>query len=434
MSNIDLTKRAEEILNRVPFFTKVNIFLKASGPGVVTGAADDDPSGIATYTVAGAQYGHSFLWAALLTWPMMASVQMACAHLAMMSGEGLASALAKKFPRWVMILICISLFLANTLNVGADLSAMADCAELLTGWSSHFFVLLFGAAISYATIRLRYAKIASVLKWLALSLFAYVATAIIAKPDWTEVLKATFIPEWPHGPGYMETLVAILGTTISPYLFFWQASQEVEEKKAHGQKSLVRRRGATHVQILERKLDVRIGTLFSNVVMFFIILSASLTLHAHGQTDIATTAQAAAALAPLAGKSASILYTIGLLGVGLLAIPTLMGSAAYACAETFRWRQGLDMTFVKARAFYAIIVLSAIFGMLFDLLNLNPIRVLYYSAVLNGLLAPFLLWGILQVIRDPKIMYGQTAPKTRQAIVFVTMLFMFAAAIAMCFT
>jgi Mn2+/Fe2+ NRAMP family transporter len=422
---------AEQILDRLPLVHKIKLIIKCSGPGVITGAADDDPSGIATYTVAGARFGHSFLWAALITWPMMASVQMACAQLGLMSGEGLAAALRKKFPHPVMVTMCMLLFLANTLNVGADLAAMADCAQLLTGWSSHFFVVFFGVLTAVATIYLRYAQLASVLKWLALSLFAYIITAIIQKPDWFSVLAAALVPHIPAGGEGWSTLVAILGTTISPYLFFWQASQEIEEKKAAGEMSLYKRRGATAQQIFERRIDVTTGTLFSNVVMFFIILSASLTLNHAGLTEIATSREAAEALAPLAGRFSSLLYTLGLLGVGMLAIPTLTGSAAYACAETFRWRQGLDMKWIKARAFYAVILASGIFGVLFDLFEFNPIKALLYSAILNGLLAPFLLGGILLVVRDRKIMNGNPAPWFRQLILFITMIFMFAAAIGM---
>lgn len=426
-----MTNPAEQILDRLPLFRKIKLLIKYSGPGVVTGAADDDPSGIATYTVAGARYGQSFLWVAILTWPLMAVVQMACAHLAMESGQGLAAALRKKYPRWVLIAVCIGLFIANTLNVGADLSAMADCAELLSGWSSHFFVILFGALISVATIYLRYAQISSVLKWLALSLFAYVVTALIEKPDWLAVAKDVFQPHMISGSDGWATLVAILGTTISPYLFFWQASQEVEEKKANGAMTLHARKGTTSQQVFERRVDVITGTLFSNLVMFFIILSASLALNAHGKTEIESSRQAAEALAPLAGKFSSILYSIGLLGVGFLAIPTLTGSAAYACAETFRWRQGLDLSWVRARAFYAVIVVSSLLGVVFDLFHFNPIKALFYSAVVNGLLAPFLLYGILTVVRDRKIMNGHPAPKWRQAVLFITMLFMFGAAAAM---
>jgi Mn2+/Fe2+ NRAMP family transporter len=368
---------------------------------------------------------------AWLTWPLMAMVQMSCAHLAMMSGQGLAAALTKKFPRGVMIAICVSLFFANTLNVGADLAAMADGAELLTGWSSHFFVIFFGVVTTYATVRLRYVQIASVLKWLALSLLAYVITAFLEKPDWFDVLKFALVPHIPDGSKGWQMVVAILGTTISPYLFFWQASQEVEEKKAAGEHTLSERRGASASQIFERKVDVAAGTLLSNGVMFFIILSSSLVLHANGKVEIESSKQAAEALAPLAGKFSSLLYTFGLLGVGLLAIPTLTGSTAYACAETFRWRQGLDVEWLKARAFYGVILVSGLFGILFDLMKFNPIQALYYSAVINGVLSPFLLAGILIVIRDVKIMNGNPAPLFRQVVLLITMLFMFAALVFM---
>jgi Mn2+/Fe2+ NRAMP family transporter len=317
------------------------------------------------------------------------------------------------------------------LNVGADLSAMADCTELLTGWSSHFFVIFFGILTAAGTVYLRYAQIASVLKWLALSLFAYILTAVIQKPDWLSVVSASFVPHIPAGPGGWSMLVAILGTTISPYLFFWQASQEVEEKKAVGGSSIFKRRGASARQLFERRIDVTMGTLFSNLVMFFIILSASLTLNQAGKTQIETSRQAAEALAPLAGHLSSLLYSLGLLCVGMLAIPTLSGSAAYAFAETFRWRQGLDRSWLKARSFYVVILASGFFGILFDLLRFNPIKALVYSAVLNGLLAPFLLAGILIVVRDRKIMNGNPVPKLRQLILLITMIFMSAAAVGM---
>ena len=330
-------------------------FLHSAGPGVITGAADDDPSGIGTYTIAGAQLGTRFLWTALLTWPLMASVQMACARIGMVTGQGLASALKRKFPRPVLIGISLALFLANTLNVGADLSAMADSAEMLSGISSHIFVIIFGVLISIATVQLRYYHIAKVLKWLALTLFAYIAVAFIIGPDWKDVFKDTFIPHWPAESAEWATLVAILGTTISPYLFFWQASQEVEEEKSSGRNTIAKRQGATDEEILTRKYDVGMGTFFSNLVMYFVILSAALTLHKHGITNIQTSKEAAEALKPLAGRFASLLYTVGIIGVGLLAIPTLTGSAAYALAETFNWNQGLDAKLFKAKAFYAVV-------------------------------------------------------------------------------
>ncbi len=270
-----------------------------------------------------------------------------------------------------------------------------------------------------------------ILKWLALCLFAYVITAFVVKPEWSTILHDTFIPTWPKDHDTWQNLVAILGTTISPYLFFWQSSQEVETEKAKGRRMLVQRQNATSREIIDRKLDVGTGTFFSNFVMYFIILTAAVTLHAHGITKIDTSKQAAEALRPLAGQLAYFLYTAGLIGVGLLAIPTLTGSAAYAFAETFHWKEGLDLPMKRARAFYGVIVFSTIVGIAMDFLNINPVKALFWTAVINGVLAPFLLVGILWVACDRKIMNGQPSSMLSRVLVSVTMLLMFGAAIAM---
>ena len=406
-------------------------FWSALGPGLVTGAADDDPSGIATYSIAGAHLGTSLLWTAFLTWPLMAFVQMTCARIGMITGRGLAGAMRVKLPRWILVVICVALLGANTINIAADLAGMADAAEMLTGWNSHAFVVLFGVGISGAIIRFRYFQIANVLKWLSLVLFAYVVTAIHLRPDWAGVLRDAVRPSLPASPEGWAILVAILGTTISPYLFFWQASQEVEEEKALGRRILVRRKGATRGEILTRRVDVGTGTFFSNLVMFFIILTTALTLHRHGVTRIETSKQVAEALRPLAGRFAEVLYTVGLVGVGLLAIPTLSGSAAYAFAETFGWRQGLDRRLKSARYFYAVVALSTAAGIALDFLNVDPVKALYWSAVLNGLLAPFLLIGIMLVATDSKIMCGQPSGRLALAVIAATTLLMFAAAVGM---
>ena len=406
-------------------------FLSILGPGLITGAADDDPSGIATYSIAGAQLGTTLLWTAFITWPLMAPVQMMCARIGMVTGKGLAGALRQKFPRQLIAVAAIALLLANTINVGADLSGMADAAEMLTGLNSHWFVVLFGLSIAFATVLFRYHQLAGVLKWLALSLFAYVVTAFLVRPDWGTILHDTFVPTWPHGHEAWATLVAILGTTISPYLFFWQASQEVEEEKAMGRRMVMQRRNATDREIRNRKIDVGVGTFFSNLVMYFIILTTALTLHRNGITDITTTKQAAGALAPLAGRFASTLFTLGILGVGLLAIPTLTGSAAYAFAETFQWKEGLDQKFKSAKAFYGVILLSTIMGIVLDFANINPVKALFWTAVINGLLAPFLLVGILLVASDSKIMCQQPSSMLGRTIVGLTALLMLGAAIGM---
>lgn len=413
------------------FGGRVRRFANAIGPGVITGAADDDPSGVATYSVAGAELGTTMLWTAFLTWPLMAAVQMMCARIGMVTGMGLAAALRKKFPKSLVAVAAVALLFANTINVGSDLAGMADAAEMVSGMSSHFFVVAFALAISWATIRLRYYQIARVLKWLCLVLFAYVIAAVHLKPNWSLISRAAFIPSLPHSKEEWQTLVAILGTTISPYLFFWQASQEVEHEKAAGLKTIKERRGATENEIAERRFDVGIGTFFSNFVMFFIILTTAITLHVHGVTNPLTSREVAEALRPLAGDFSYWLYTLGLLGVGFLAIPTLTGSAAYAFAELLRWRQGLDEKLNKAQSFYGVVLLSTIVAVLIDLTGINPIRALYWTAVVNGVLAPFLLIGILVVAGDRKLMVGQPSSTLNRIVVGLVTAAMFLAAIAM---
>jgi NRAMP (natural resistance-associated macrophage protein)-like metal ion transporter len=401
------------------------------GPGLITGAADDDPSGIATYSIAGAQLGTSLLWTALLTWPLMAAVQMMCARIGMVRGEGLAAALRKRIPKPFVIVATFSLLLANTINVAADLAGMADAAEMLTGLSAHVYVVVFGVGIGIAMVHLRYDRIASTLKWLALALFAYVITAFQVGINWGEVVRSALVPSWPQSSEAWAMLVAILGTTISPYLFYWQASQEVEEEKAHGQSTHASRRGATGREILDRKLDVGVGTFFSNLIMFFIILTTALTLHTHGITKIETSRQAAEALRPLAGGFAATLFTLGVLGVGFLAIPTLAGSAAYAFAETFGWRQGLDRKMAGARRFYFIVGISTAAGIALDFAKINPLKALYWTAIINGLLAPFLLVGVLLVASSRKLMEQQPSSVLGRAAVVLATLLMFGAAIGM---
>lgn len=406
-------------------------FWKSLGPGIVTGAADDDPSGIATYSIAGAQFGTALLWTALFTWPLMIAVQTMCARIGMVTGQGIAGALRHKFPRPVLVVAAIALFLANTINVGADLTGMADAAELLTGINSHVWVIIFGVGIAFATIRLRYETIASGLKWLALVLIAYVVTALYVGPTWSEVARDTFIPRMPKLGGVWATLVAILGTTISPYLFFWQASQEVEEEKGLGRRRLADRVGAKPNEIRTRKIDIGIGTFFSNAAMFFIILATALTLHKAGLTRLETSREVAQALTPLAGRFASLLYTVGLLGTGALAIPTLAGSGAYAFAEIFGWRQGMDEPYNRAPGFYATFICSVALGIAMDFARVNAVSALYWTAVINGVLAPFLLVGILIAASDKELMHGQASSLLGRVVVGLTTAIMFAAAIGM---
>ncbi len=408
-------------------------FFALLGPGVVTGAADDDPSGIVTYSIAGAQLGTTMLWTALLSWPLMYSVQMMCARIGMVSGAGLMDALRKKFPQPVLIGLGLALFIANTINVGADLSGMADVMNLLTDVPTGLWVVVFGLGIIIATVRFRYAAIASILKWLAAVLFAYVITAFLVHPNWHEVLAATFLPSALKTHTQWATLVAILGTTISPYLFFWQASQEIEEGKAKGQVTRASRRGATPNELRNRAIDVGLGGFFSNLIMYFIILTTALTLHQHGITQIQSSKDAVQALKPFAGQFAALLYATGLVGVGFLAIPTLAGSAAYAFTEIFGFRQGLDETLFRARAFYGVLTLSILLGIGLTFTHIKPVDALFWTAVINGVLAPFLLVGILMVASDRKIMRNQPSSRSAQIVVGLTTLGMFAAAAGLFF-
>jgi NRAMP (natural resistance-associated macrophage protein)-like metal ion transporter len=410
---------------------RVRQFLASIGPGVITGAADDDPSGIATYSSAGALLGTSMLWTAFITWPLMGVVQFMCARVGMVTGQGLGAHFRRKFPLWIVLAFSVALLAANSINIGADLSGMADAAQLLTRIPGIILVGLFGLGITAATIFFPYQRIANILKWLALVLLAYIAAAFMAGGSWAGVLRDTFVPSLPKGKDAWGMLVAILGTTISPYLFYWQASEETEEEKTKGRMSVASRRGASGDEIINRKIDVGIGTFFSNLVMYFIILTTALTLHRHGITRIDTSEQAAKALGPIAGPFCSLLYTVGIIGTGFLAIPTMSGSAAYAFAETFRWREGLDNPLSKAPAFYSIIILSTLIGIGLNFAHVNPVRALYWSAVLNGLLAPFVLVAILVVASDRKLMCGQPSSPPSRIIVAVTTLLMFAAGVGM---
>jgi NRAMP (natural resistance-associated macrophage protein)-like metal ion transporter len=406
-------------------------FLATLGPGLVTGAADDDPSGIATYSIAGAQLGTALLWTALYLWPLMAAVQMMCARIGMVTGEGLATVLRRRFPQPVLIAVAVALLLANTINIGADLGGMADAASMLTGLNSKWFVVGFGIAIAYATVRLRFRQIAGTLKWLALALAAYAITACFVHPAWRTVLRDSFVPNLPPGRDTWATLVALFGTTISPYLFFWQTAQEVEGEIVDGRRARIRQEGATPKELLDRKVDVGFGTWSSNAAMYFIILATASTLHAHGIIHIESSRQAALALRPLAGPFAATLYTVGIVGVGLLAIPTLAGSAAYAFAEIFHWQAGLDQRLRRAPLFYFVLLLATGTGVGLGFAQIDAMRALFWSAVLNGLLAPFLMVGILIVASDRKLMNGQPSSLRNRIAVGIATLAMFLAAIGM---
>lgn len=379
-------------------------YFKTLGPGLVTGASDDDPSGITTYSVAGASLGLGMLWTALATFPLMAAIQLVCARIGLVTGRGLAGAVRLHYPRPLLYAACAILLVANVFNITADLGGMADATEMLTGIPALVFVPLFGGLILGVTVYSSYATFARGLKWLTAVLLAYVLTAFIAQPDWASVLRATIVPAMPIDATSVGTLVGLLGTTISPYLFFWQASQEVEEERALGRRTLAQRRGASREEMHDARVDVTTGMGFSNVVMYFIILTAASTLHRAGVHDIVSSRDAAEALRPLAGEAAYLLYSLGIIGTGLLAVPVLAGSASYAVAELFGWRAGLDLPPRRARRFYLVLGGAIVAGMALELFDSNPIRLLFLAAVLNGLLAPPLLLLVMLVGNNRRIM------------------------------
>ena len=404
------------------------------GPGVVTGASDDDPSGIGTYSAAGASLGYATLWTALLTFPLMTAVQYMCAKVGMVTGEGLAGVLRRHYPRWVLYPAVAALVVANTLNAGADIGAIAAGINLLVPISQKWLVFPVGVTILVIQVWGSYRLIANVFKWLCLALFAYIGAAFLSRPDWGEVAEGTFLPEIHLDSAYLVTLVAILGTTISPYLFFWQSSQEVEEEKALGRRWLWQRLGATDRELRYAWWDVAIGMFFSNVVMYFIILATASTLHRAGQTDIADAAQAAEALRPLAGAAATGRLARGLIGTGLLAVPILTTSGAYAVCEAFGWPSGLDERPGKAPQFYGIIAASTAAGILFNYAGVNPISALFWTAVLNGFLAPPLLVVLMLVAGNRAIMGRRVNGLTLSVVGWITTALMFAAAAGLVFT
>ncbi len=382
----------------------IKAFLGNLGPGLVTGAADDDPSGISTYSQAGAAFGYGLLWTALLSFPLMVAIQLMCARIGIVTRRGLASVLRKHYPPWMLWFACILLLIGNTINIAADLSGMAAGAELLTNVKRSYFVPAFAVTIMLFLMYGSYALLLKIFKWLTLVLFAYVIAAFLAKPVWLDVLKGTLLPSISFKADYLFTFVAIMGTTISPYLFFWQAAQEVEADEALNKDIGDRPRRSLERELRSARTDVVSGMFVSNFVMYFIILTAGATLHAHGHTNVQTAAEAAKALEPVAGKAASLLFTLGLVGTGLLGVPVLAGSAAYAVAEAAAWRRGMDTQPHQARNFYIVMATSMLIGVALTFSPIDPIRLLLWSAVINGMLAPPLIVIVLVICNNSKVM------------------------------
>jgi NRAMP (natural resistance-associated macrophage protein)-like metal ion transporter len=388
-------------------------WFKKLGPGLVTGAADDDPSGIATYSQAGAGFGLGLLWTIVFTYPLMVAIQLVSARIGQVTGHGLETNIRRHFPAWLLYAVVGLLLVANTINIAADISAMADAARLLVGGPSRAYVLCFGALSILLQVFVPYSQYVKLLKWLTLALLAYVATVFVVKVPWAQVAVRAFVPNIALNADSITMIVAIFGTTLSPYLFFWQASQEVEEQRADA--DAVALKGAPVPfarKVLERvKVDTFIGMGFSNLVAFFIILTTAVTLNAQGVTSIETSAQAADALRPIAGEFAFLLFSLGIIGTGLLAVPVLAGSAAYAMAGTFRWKNSLEHRPAAAKRFYGIIVISILAGVAINFMPIDPIKALYWSAVINGVISVPIMVVMMLLVTRVKVMGKLILPR-----------------------
>ncbi len=415
--------------------TKSESLLKKLGPGLITGAADDDPSGIATYSQAGAQFGFSMLWTVLFTFPLMVGIQIVSARIGRVSGHGLATNIRRHYPAWLLYSIVGLLLVANTINIAADIAAMGEALRLLIGGHAHFYAIGFGVVSLGLQIFIPYTRYVRVLKWLTLALLAYVATVFVVHTQWLHVLKGTFLPHLSWKPEYVTTVVAVFGTTISPYLFFWQASQEVEEQRVNPQaKPLVEAPDQAGANFRRIKVDTYIGMGFSNMVAFFIILTTAVTLNAHGVTDIQSSAQAAEALRPIAGEFAFWLFSAGIIGTGLLAVPVLAGSAAYAMAGTFQWEGSLESNAMSAKRFYSIIAISTLIGVALCFTPIDPIKALYWSAVLNGVISVPIMTLMMLMAASPEIMGQFTITKKLKVLGWLASLMMALAVASMILT
>jgi NRAMP (natural resistance-associated macrophage protein)-like metal ion transporter len=382
---------------------KIKEFIKKIGPGFITGASDDDPSGIATYAQTGAAFGYSQLWTSVFSFPFMTVVQEMCGRIGIVTGKGIAGIVKQHYLKSVLYVMVFLLTIANTVNIGADLGAMAASAKLVVGLP--FEVLLLGLSISTLLLQvfIPYITYAKYLKYLTLSLFAYIATAFFVKQNWSNIAIATFIPTITFSKEYLLNIVAVLGTTISPYLFFWQASEEVEEKREHHKLGRIGKG-----DIRDMRIDTVAGMFFSNLVMFFIIVTAASTLNSNGITSIETADQAALALKPFAGNYAFLLFALGIVGTGLLAVPILAGSAAYAISEVFNWKAGLGKKFSQAHGFYGVIIAATIIGLFVNFTPIKPFQMLYYAAIINGICAPPLMILIMLISNNKNIMGEHT--------------------------
>jgi len=407
-----------------------SFFFSNLGPGLITGAADDDPSGISTYSVAGAMFGYLPLWTALVSFPLMTAVQLMCARLGLVTGLGLAGVIRRRYSRWVLWGACTLLIVANVINIAADLGGMAEATTMVTGAPVTLMVPVYGVLLVSLLMWSSYRSIARVFKWLTLVLLAYILTAFVARADWRLALQATFIPHMEWSRAFFSVLVAILGTTISPYLFFWQAAQEVEEERALG-RDFAHRRGATREELDACRIDVTTGMFASNTIMYFIIMTTAATLHAQGKTHIATAQEAAEALRPLAGAGAYWLFTLGLIGTGMLAVPVLAGSCAYAIAEASAWRGSLNRQPGRAKKFYLVIAVAVALGIALNYFGFNAIGLLFTTAVINGILAPPLIVIVLLLTGDRTVMGDAVNSRSLKVLGWLTLAVMVVAAVGL---
>lgn len=407
--------------------------LKKIGPGFITGAADDDPSGIATYSQTGAIFGFSQLWLALFSFPFMLVVQQMCGRIGMVSGKGLAGVIRENYPKPLLYFSVSLLVITNTINIGADLGAMASSAQMLIGLPMVFWLILITGFIILLEILVSYRTYSRILKYLALSLLAYVLTAFIIKPDWLLIGKSTVLPQIQFSSNYLLNVVAILGTTISPYLFFWQASEEVEDEIVQGKMDNIGDKAPriTKKNIANMDFDTVVGMFFSQAIMFFIIVTTAGTLHAKGIINITTATEAAQALRPVAGNLTYLLFAIGIIGTGLLAVPILAGASAYAISETIGWKEGLSKKFASAPGFYIIIAASTLVGMIINWVGIDPMKALYYAAALNGVVAAPLIIILIFIANNKKIMGCYVNNKASNVLAWIIAFVMAVAGIAL---
>jgi Mn2+/Fe2+ NRAMP family transporter len=416
----------------VVILKKIKNFFKKIGPGFVTGAADDDPSGIATYSIAGAQYGYKLGWLALFLWPAMVAIQEMCGRIGMASGRGLAGVIKKYHSKRLLFMAVSLLAVANIINIGADLGIIAASMQMIFGLNFFGWLVFVGVLIILMEIVIPYKRYSGILKWLGLSLMVYVITAFMVKQDWKEIFWNTIIPQFDFSLGYIMTMIGFLGTTISPYLFFWQASEEIEEEINNGEiKDFDCKPVTKPMEIKEMGRDTKMGMLFSNLMTFFIIITTAATLHANGITNIETPQQAALALKPLAGSFAYILFAIGIIGIGWQSIPVLAGSVGYALSEAFGFKEGLSKVFKKAKMFYFIIAIATVIGLVMNLMQINIMKALYYAAVINGIAAVPLIAIIIKLSDDERIVGRFKTKKKNRIIAWITFGFMLVSVVVM---